>query len=270
MGLFSSIAQIAGGIGGFFLGGPAGAGLGSSLGGALGGAVDGKKQNKSNNTAINNATAAQNLGINNALGSNATSINLSQNQFAPYQMAGAQALGQQSDLLGLNGAGVQQSSIDALRASPLYQSLFANGQNTLLANASATGGLRGGDMQRGLADFGRDSLAQVIQQQLGNLGGLGQQGLAATGGIASLRNNNNAINAQLLYGQGANNAYGVTQANANNLAGNNAIGSALGGIDIGSLLSGLGGGFNGGGVNWGQATSGLGGSGASGWLDGAF
>jgi len=116
---------------------------------------------------------------------------------APYTEAGAKALTGSSNLLGLNGGAVQQSSIDNLQNSPLYQSIFRTGQEAVLQNASATGGLRGGNTQRGLANFGADTLASVIQQQLAgytglqNLGAnvgsdLGQLGASAANSIAGL------------------------------------------------------------------------------------
>ena len=102
----------------------------------------------------------------------------------------------------MNAAEAQQASIDSLKGSPLYQSLFNNGRDTILANASATGGLRGGNTQGALANFGRDTLAGVIQNQLANLGGLssaGQNSAAQTGQIGA---QNSAGISQLLTQQG--------------------------------------------------------------------
>lgn len=95
-------------------------------------------------------------------------------------------MGALGDLLGINGSQGQQTAIDGLRTSPLYQSLFRNGQEAVLQNAAATGGIRGGNTQRGLADFGADTLASTIQQQLGNLSGLAQIGLGGAGTIANV------------------------------------------------------------------------------------
>ncbi len=95
---------------------------------------------------------------------------------------------------GIGADAAQQSAIDQLRNSPLYESLFRNGQNTLLANASATGGLRGGNTQGALANFGKDTLAQVIENQLTRLGGVaaqGQNAAAQTGAFGA--NSANAI-----------------------------------------------------------------------------
>jgi hypothetical protein len=117
----------------------------------------------------------------------------------------------------------QQDAITALQGSPLYTSLMRNGQNTILSNASATGGLRGGNIQRSLADFGSDTLASVIQQQLSNLSGISGQGLSATGTAANTTTagNSNATSlatqlAALLSDQGSVKAGGILgKANAN-------------------------------------------------------
>ena len=141
----------------------------------------------------------------------------------PWLDAGKSALDQQMALLGIGAPGIisgygggtfdlkgrqvtppdrQNDAINQLEQSPMFQSLMRNGQNLILANGSATGGLRGGDIQQSFADFGRDSLSQVIQQQLANLGGISAQGGATGAGLGALGAGYAANNANLL-GQGA-------------------------------------------------------------------
>lgn len=110
---------------------------------------------------------------------------------------------------GQSAADAQQSAITGLQNSPLYQSLFRNGQNTILANGAATGGLRGGNMQNSLANFGSDTLAKVIQQQLANLGGISTQGQQAA--VQSGTFGSNAANniAGLYQDEGAAQAGGI-------------------------------------------------------------
>lgn len=103
---------------------------------------------------------------------------------SPYVSAGSSALGGQTDLLGLNGNDAQQSAISGLQSGPLYQSLLKSGSDSILANASATGGLRGGNVQTALGKYAPSLLSGVIQQQLGNLSGLtnlGENAAAGTG-----------------------------------------------------------------------------------------
>ena len=112
---------------------------------------------------------------------------------------GAQHLG---DLTGINGNDEQMGEIDALRASPLYQSLYRNGEEAVLQNASATGGLRGGNTERGLADFGSDTLSQVIQEKLKQYAGLVGIGTGAAGAVGNF--GANAVTQQaVLRNQGA-------------------------------------------------------------------
>ncbi len=112
-------------------------------------------------------------------------------------------MGQQGNLVGLNGEGVQASAIEALQGSPLFRSLMRSGEEAILANASATGGLRGGNLQRGLADFRADLLAQTIERQLAQLGGISGRGQQAVGDISQLgAGKANAVTA-LLGNQGA-------------------------------------------------------------------
>lgn len=82
---------------------------------------------------------------------------------------------------GVGGQAAQQQAIDGLKASPLYTSLYRNGENAILSNAAATGGLRGGNTQNSLANFGADTLSTVIQNQLANLGGIANMGMGSAG-----------------------------------------------------------------------------------------
>lgn len=119
--------------------------------------------------------------------------------FEPFRQAGLGGLAGYGDLVGTNGSANQGSAIQALQNSPLYQSLYRNGLEATLQNASATGGIRGGNTQDALARFGSDTLSQTIQNQLGNLGGLASLGEGATYQGANLGQ------------QGANNISSLTQ-----------------------------------------------------------
>lgn len=115
----------------------------------------------------------------------------------PYVDAGQPALTGQQDLLGLNGQGAQRAAIGGLESSPMFAALRSQGENSILANASATGGLRGGNVQGALAQFSPQLLNQLIESQYSKLGGLtslGQNsavmqanaGQTSTGNIVSL------------------------------------------------------------------------------------
>lgn len=90
----------------------------------------------------------------------------------------------QRNLIGLNGIEAQQTAISNLEQSPQLQAMIQQGEDAILQNASATGGLRGGNTQAALAQFRPQMLSNLIQQQYQNLGGittLGQNSAAMTG-----------------------------------------------------------------------------------------
>jgi hypothetical protein len=106
-------------------------------------------------------------------------------RLAPYEQAGQQAFGQQQSLIGLQGPQAQQQAIAALQASPQFQALQQQGENAILQNASATGGLRGGNVQAALAQFRPQILSSLIDQQYGRLGGIAGAGLGVTSDIVT-------------------------------------------------------------------------------------
>lgn len=147
-------------------------GLFSLIGGLLGGGSEKK--------AVKKATDAQIAALNRGIDEQHRQFDLTRSDLAPARTALAPSVGGLMDLLGLNGGGSQGSAIDALKNSPFFKSLFNTGQEAILQNAAATGGVRGGNTERSLADFGSDTLMQTIQQQIGNLGSLAGLGLGAT------------------------------------------------------------------------------------------
>jgi len=127
---------------------------------------------------------------------------ITQQNEAPYIQGGNTGLQAFLNLIGLGtgGAQGQQTAIDGLKGGPLYTSLMNNGQDAILANAAATGGLRGGNTQDALSRLGVDTLSQVYQNQLGNYGSLINTGQAAVAGQAAAgQNYANAVSQ--LYGQ---------------------------------------------------------------------
>jgi hypothetical protein len=101
-------------------------------------------------------------------------------RLAPYEQAGQQAFGQQQALVGLQGPQAQQQAMAGFEQSPLFQSLMQQGEGAILQNASATGGLRGGDVQAALSQFRPQLLNSLIEQQYGRLGGIAGTGLGVT------------------------------------------------------------------------------------------
>jgi hypothetical protein len=187
-----------------------------------------------------------------------------------FAQAGAPALEQQQALIGLRGPDAQQQAIEALQSGPQFQALQQQGENAILQSASATGGLRGGNLQGALAQFRPQLLSELIGQQYSRLGGLASvggtvaqnlatAGMDATGELARLGQasaagtgaavpaTNSAIS-NLLAQQGASTAAGLQQQGAAMAGGQLAQGRAFGAIPSAisgglGLFSGLGGKF---------------------------
>lgn len=160
------------------------------------------------------AAAAQNQGLQMAIDENRNAYVDSYKNLSPYLNAGYAGLNAYKGLLGLSGAEAQQKQIAGIESMPGFQEQIKYGENALLQNASATGGLRGGNAQTSLAQFRPMLLNQAIQQQLGQLGNFQQQGFNAI---------NNLNNARLGASSGISNAYsqmGSANANAALTAGN--------------------------------------------------
>lgn len=107
-------------------------------------------------------------------------------QQAQFAQAGVEALQQQRALSGAAGPQAQQQAIAAIEQSPEFQAAVQQGESAILQNASATGGLRGGNVQAALAQYRPQLLNQFIQQKYQQLGGLAQSGLETARGITAL------------------------------------------------------------------------------------
>ena len=79
----------------------------------------------------------------------------------------------------------QQAAFDAIEQSPGFQTLARQGEEAILQNASATGGLRGGNTQGALARFRPALLDQFIERQFGRMAGIAQMGQNAAGAVGN-------------------------------------------------------------------------------------
>jgi hypothetical protein len=121
----------------------------------------------------------------------------------PYTEAGLPALQQQQALLGLQGPEAEQAAIERIRGGETFQALAQQGEEALLQRASATGGLRGGNIQGALAQFRPALLSQAIEQQYGRLGGMTQLGQRSAAGVGAAGMETGTNVANLLAQQGA-------------------------------------------------------------------
>lgn len=103
-----------------------------------------------------------------------------------YSAYGMPALTRQADILGLNGAGAQDTAIAGIEDSPLFAALARQGETAILQNASATGGVRGGNVQGALAQFRPAMLKALIDEQYSRLGGMAGFGSGITQNLVGM------------------------------------------------------------------------------------
>jgi hypothetical protein len=121
----------------------------------------------------------------------------------PYTEAGVPALEQQQAFLGLRGPDAEQAAIDRISSGAGFQESVRQGEEALLQRASATGGLRGGNIQGALAQFRPALLNQALEQQYSRLGGMTQLGQRSAAGVGAAGMESGTNVANLLSQQGA-------------------------------------------------------------------
>lgn len=127
----------------------------------------------------------------------------------PYTEVGVPALEAQQAFLGLKGPEAERAAIERIRGGETFQALAKQGEEALLQRASATGGLRGGNIQGALAQFRPELLSSLIEQQYGRLGGLAKIGQASAAGVGAAGMESGTNVANLLGQAGAARAGGV-------------------------------------------------------------
>jgi len=110
----------------------------------------------------------------------------SMQQLIPFIGAGRPAIEAQQALAGLRGPEAQRAAISQIESSPEFQAQVQQGERALLQRASATGGLRGGNVQEALAQFRPQMLSELINQQYKRLGGLAEGSRTTAQNIAQI------------------------------------------------------------------------------------
>jgi hypothetical protein len=178
--------------------------------------------------AAGDAADAQQAASAAAIAEQKRQFNAIQKLLKPYVQGGNTALTAQLNLIGLGGETLQERAINQLAEGPQMDALVQQGENAIRQNASATGGLRGGNTQAALAQFRPQMLSQLIDSQYAKYAGLSNMGQnsAAMTGQAGMETGNQI--SQLLQQQGAAQAGALLaggKAQANNWA---AAGEAIG------------------------------------------
>ena len=161
----------------------------------------------------------------------------------PFVSSGQKTLGGQMDLLGLNGNGAQYGAIGNIVNGSQYEALAKQGEQGILQNAAATGGLRGGNTQGALAQFRPAMLQHLIENQFANLGsltGIGANSANSLGMFGANKANQVSQYQQDIGQAGAGEALAIAQANIQrNNAYAKAGSSVVGGLSSGEGLAGV-------------------------------
>lgn len=167
--------------------------IGNAIGKVVGGITGASQQAKAAEAAAQTQAGAADAGI----AEQRRQFDMLTELLRPYVEAGIPAMQGQQALIGLRGAPEQQAAISGLEQSPFFQSAIRQGEEALLQRASATGGIRGGNIQAALAQFRPQMLQNQIAQQYERLGGLtslaqrsaagqGAAGMETAGSIGNL------------------------------------------------------------------------------------
>lgn len=201
------------------------------------GAVAANRSASAQKKAAREASEAQTDGSQAGIEEQRRQFDAVQELMKPYVNAGTGALTGQQDLLGLNGNQAQQNAINNIANSSEFKTYVNQGENAMLQNASATGGLRGGNTQAALGQFRGQLLNQMLNQRYTNLGGLTSIGQNSAAGVgnAGMQSANNIGNLLSQMGAAqAGNAMAQGQASANQWASIGNIAGQLGGYYAGT------------------------------------
>lgn len=161
-----------------------------------GGLLSDWMSSEAQSNAASSAAGAQTAAAQGGIDEQRRQFDAVQKLLQPYVGAGMSALGEQGALLGLAGSEAQQKAISEIENSSQMKELTQQGENAILQNASATGGLRGGNTQGALAQFRPQVLNSLIDSQYAKLGGmtaLGQNS-AVQQGNAGMQTGTNVSN----------------------------------------------------------------------------
>tara|TARA_R110000782_G_scaffold252209_1_gene339947 strand:- start:496 stop:1158 length:663 start_codon:yes stop_codon:yes gene_type:complete len=137
--------------------------------------------------ASKEAAAIQESGTQSGMEEQRRQFDVTQENLKPFQDAGVSAIEQQQILLGLGGSSStatpqeqQRAAFDEFNESPGQRFMRDRAQKNLLRNASAIGGLGGGNVRSALVQQGVGFAQQDYGNQFSRLGQLAGQGQAAT------------------------------------------------------------------------------------------
>jgi len=183
-------------------------------------------------SAARKASKAQSKAADATVAEQRRQFDITQANLQPFQEAGTAAIGSQQALLGLSGPEAQAAAFAALEQSPGQQFLRDRAQKNLLRNASAIGGLGGGNVRSALVQQGVGFAQQDLQNQFGRLGQIAGQGQSAATSIGQFGQQTAGAIGNALTAGGNARASGI-------LNQNQAIQQGISGVTTGLAQSGL-------------------------------
>lgn len=159
-------------------------------------------------SAAGDAAAAQSASAEAGIAEQRRQFDAIQKLLQPYVEVGQPALEGQQALLGTLGSERQRAAISGIEGSEMFQGLVRQGEEAILQKASATGGLRGGNVQAALAQFRPQMLSDAINRQYERLGGMVSLGQRSAAGVGAEGSATGARIAELMGQQGAAQAAG--------------------------------------------------------------
>ena len=177
-----TVLAVTGAVIGGSVGGPVGAAAGFAIGSGIGGAVDSSNANSA-------ALSAQTNAANNSLALQSQMYDQNRLDLLPYANAGAEGLRQQNNYLGFNGVQAQQDFINQVIHGPEYAGAVQEGNRAAMQVASATGNLRGGNLQAQQMMIGPQALAQLLNNRYNTFGGLVAAGQNSAAGMGAAGQN---------------------------------------------------------------------------------
>lgn len=188
--------------------------------------------------AASKAAGQQEESIERAIQEIREDFGITEEEFAPFRQAAVGgegvtgALTRQQQFLGLRGPEAQQAAFTGFLESPGQAFLRQRGEEALVRQASAIGGLGGGNIRQALQEQAIGVASQQQSELQDRLAGLTGLGFQATSGLGGLRSKKAANIADLITGQGQAAASG-TLGRASGIAGG--LGGAAKAIGFGGF-----------------------------------
>ena len=165
--------------------------------------------------AAGGAAGAQSAAIQEAIEEIKKDFGITEEEFAPFREAAVGgegvtgALPRQQEFLGLLGPEAQQAAFAGFMESPGQKFLRERGEQALVRQSSAIGGLGGGNIRQALQEQGIGVAAQQQSELQDRLAGLTGLGFQATSGLGGLRGQKAKNIGTLLTQQGQARASGI-------------------------------------------------------------